>query len=193
MRCGEVESSPHAFESIKGGVERCTECGFELKRKSKPKFSSATHESDYYAKLIASGEVDYYGIESKNGQRFVKYCDHVTTVPALTRLFIALADNNGADNYAPKGIARKLNDIASERPEKAEEVGSAFAQIACDERVHIYWRSWVAEHDWIKDPEQLKEARESVERWREAHPRSQADIDYENAMIASDSGLYTTG
>ena len=193
VKCGKKTYSPHTFERIAVGKQRCTECGFEIN--ATPKFRTPAAESDYYAKLIASGEVGYYDedIDSKKGRRRVNYGDHVTTVPALTRLFIALADNDGADNHAPEGIARKLNEIAKERSDKADDVSIAFSQIACDESVHIYWRSWVAEHDWIKDPELAKEARESVARWREAYPRSQADIDYENALIASDSGLYTTG
>lgn len=189
MRCTKSEKSPHTFKQLKGGVQKCTECGFELK--SKPTFANAVQESDYYAKLIASGEVGFYDHESKKGQWFVNYGDHVTTIPALTGLFIALADNDGAGNVAPKGIVRKLQDIAAEDPGKADDVDAALAQFACDERVHIFWRGWVAGK--VKDPDLAKEARESVEQWIEAHPRSQADIDYENAMIASDSGLYTTG
>lgn len=189
MRCTKSEESPHTFKRHKNGVQKCTACGFGLK--PKPTFASAAQESDYYADLIASGEVGYYDNESKRGQWFVSYGDHVTTVPALTRLFVALADNDGAGNHTPEGIVRTLRDIAAEDPSKADDVDAALAQFACDERVHIYWRGWVA--DKIKDPGLAKEARESVERWIEAHPRSQADIDYENAMISSDSGLYTTG
>lgn len=189
--CGSSKRSPHSFERIKGGIQRCTECCFEIK--PTPKFKTPKSESDYYANLIASGKVGYYDIETKRGQIYVLYGDHVTTVPALVRLFTALANNNGADNYAPKTIADKLNEIAAEHPEKTDEIGAAFAKIACDERVHIYWRSWVIEHDWIKDPELLEKARKSVERWCKDHPCSQADIDYENAMIAADSGIGRSG
>ena len=190
-KCGEIRFLSHSFERIAGGLQRCRECGLEIE--SLPKFRTPEAESDFYAKLIASGEAGYYDIESRDGQRIVKYGDHVTTMPALTRLFIALADNAGADNAAPKGIARKLNEIASEHPEQADAVGAAFAQIALDESVDIYWRSWVAEHDWIKDEGLAAEARASVKRWHEEHPRSQADIDYENAMIAADSGIGRSG
>ena len=193
-RCGKHAFSPHTFVQKEGCRHCCSGCGYE---EVHHEFvdgmcrDCGIGESDYYADLIASGKVGYYDIESE--RKLVKYGDHVTTIPALTRLFVALADNDGADNYAPESITRKLNDIASEQPEKTDAVNAALAQFACDERVHIYWRSWVAEHDFIKDSGLLDEARESVKRWREAHPRSQADIDYENAMIASDSGLYTTG
>lgn len=193
-KCGKSKSylPSHSFEQIAGGLQRCTECGVEIK--ARPNLRTPEAESNYFAKLIASREVGYYDedLESK-GRGRVNYGDHVTTVSALTSLFIALADNDGADNAAPKSIARKLNEIASKRPDKAGAVGAAFAQIACDESVHIFWRSWVVEHDWIKDENRAAEARASVEKWREEHPRSQADIDYENAMIASDSGLYRTG
>ena len=195
-KCGKTAYQPHAFAQKEGCRRHCPGCGYE---EAHHEFAGGRcrdcgiDESDYYADLIASGEVGYYDNESKSGQWFVNYGDHVTTIPALTRLFIALADNDGADNYAPESIARKLNEIASEQPEKADSVSASFAQIACDEGVHIYWRSWVMEQDLTGDPALLEEARESVRRWREEHPHSQADIDYENAMIASDSGLYTTG
>ena len=195
-KCGKTAYQPHAFAQKEGCRRHCPGCGYE---EAHHEFAGGRcrdcgiDESDYYADLIASGEVGYYDNESKSGQWFVNYGDHDTTIPALTRLFIALADNNGADNYAPESIARKLNEIASEQPEKADSVSASFAQIACDEGVHIYWRSWVMEQDLTGDPALLEEARESVRRWREEHPHSQADIDYENAMIASDSGLYTTG
>ena len=191
-RCGKYAFSPHAFVQKEGCRHYCSGCGYEEVHHD---FVDGTCrdcgiiESDYYADLIASGEVGYYDLESK--RRLVKYGDHVTTIPALTRLFVALADNDGAGNHAPEGIVRKLKDIAAEDPSKTDDVDAALAQFACDERVHIYWRGWVAGE--VKDPDLAKEARGSVERWIEAHPRSQADIDYENAMIASDSGLYTTG
>ena len=96
------------------------------------------------------------------------------------------------DPNAVHPVAGYENEIASEQPEKADSVSASFAQIACDEGVHIYWRSWVVKQDLTGDPALLEEARESVRRWREEHPHSQADIDYENAMTASDGGLYTT-
>ena len=191
--CGKELRASHNFVRVEGCCcLRCEACGFE---KTHHEFVDGScsgcgiDESDYYGDLIASGEVGYYDLESK--RRLVKYGDHVTTIPALTRLFVALADNDGAGNHAPEGIVRKLKDIAAEDPSKTDDVDAALAQFACDERVHIYWRGWVAGE--VKDPDLAKEARGSVERWIEAHPRSQADIDYENAMIASDSGLYTTG
>ena len=194
IKCGKHDFLPHTFVQKGNCRHYCPECGYEEVHHEFVEGSCrdcGIDESDYYADLIASGEVGYYDNESRRGQRFVKYGDHVTTVLALTRLFIALANNDGADNYEPKSIVRKLKDIATEDPSRAGDVDAALAQFACDERVHIYWRGWVA--DKIEDPGVAKGARESVEHWRDAHPRSQADIDYENAMIASDSGLYTTG
>ena len=41
------------------------------------------------------------------------FLDYQEKARKRTRLFVALADNDGAGNHAPEGIVRKLKDIAA--------------------------------------------------------------------------------
>lgn len=187
--CGQSKWEDHVFEN-NACRYICAKCGYEemqhefLEGKCK---NCGCSESAYYCELIASDKVGYYDNESKRGRIYITYGDHVKGIPDLTRLAIAKANNNGADNYAPKSIIRRIEEEAADRV----EADKALADIASSDKVHIYWRSYACER--IRNKRIRKQPGESIRLWIEAHPVSQAEIDYENTMIAMDSGLGRSG
>ena len=198
--CGKELRASHNFVRVEGCCcLRCEACGFE---KTHHEFVDGScsgcgiDESDYYGELIASGEVNYYDIESQRGLIYVKYGDHVKSAAARAKLAIALITSGrmGQHIVVPtQTLIEKLGEMAagdSADPETAA-ANRGLWEIAMEEEMGVDWRRDAC--DRICDTALREEAAESIRLWRVAHPRTQADIDYENAMIASDSGLYTTG
>ena len=196
-RCGKSELSPHSFVQKEGCRRYCSGCGYEevhhefVDGKCR---GCGIDESDFFAGLIASGEVGYYDHESKRGQWFVNYGDHVTSVSARKKLVIDLATcgRSGQRIYVPIGtLLEKLAETAKSDSADAPAADQALFELALTEAIGLERRRDA--QSGIADASLKQKADAEIERWREAHPLSQADIDYENAMIAADSGLGRSG
>ena len=185
-KCGRSAWEDHVF-SIDGCRYTCIQCGYEAVRhvfQNGVCKNCGCSESGYYVDLIGSGKVGYFDSESRRGQINVRYGDRVTGMEDLTRLAIALSNNCRADNRAPKAILRRIEEAAAG---DMQTMDRALERIASNDEVHIYWRRNAA--DMIRDKQVRARAEDSIMRWAQEHPISQMALDYENAMIAMDSGL----
>ena len=196
-RCGKSALEPHAFVQKGGCRRRCSACGYEevhhefVDGKCR---ACGIDESDFFAGLIASGEVGYYDHESKRGQWFVYYGDHVTSVPARKKLIVDLATcgRSGQGIHVPiQTLLEKLAETAKGDAADAAAANQALYELALMEDIGLDRRQKAREG--IADVALKQQVDAEIQRWMDAHPRSQADIDRENALIASDSGLGRSG
>ena len=195
--CGTIKLPPHTFTRVEGCLRRCAECGYEdvYHEFERGKCRDCgTDENEFCCKLIASGEVNYYDNETKRGQIYVKYGDHVTSVSARAKLVVALATSGrkGQDISVPvERLLKELSETAAGTSKEAQAANCALNKIALNGSIYIGWREKACAG--IADSALLAEPAAVLKRWREAHKPTQADIDYENAMIAMDSGLGRSG
>ena len=113
-------------------------------------------ESEFFCDLILSGKAGYYDNESQKGDVFISFGDHVTSIPALTRLMIVLAGSDRADHAAPESIVRKIDEQYAGDGKKVDD---ALAEIALNEAVTPYWRRYACRR--IHDLKRRKETAES--------------------------------
>ncbi|MBR3157944.1 MAG: hypothetical protein IKF14_02460 [Atopobiaceae bacterium] len=186
--CGKRVYMPHSFEHLPGCRYQCAECGAEVEWHD---FRDGTcsecglDESEHYCGLILSGKVRYdqWEYSPVDGSR-MQCIDHVRSVTALRR--ISLSDNKNIYSICRMHCARMLAEIA-----KAGEADSHDANLALRELVlkaDLGWDAprvagWITETDVASDPA-IAEVVRQVER---------ASIEYDNAMIASDSGIGRSG
>ena len=182
------ENGHHAFKQQKGCRRRCTECGYTMVWHVFRNGTCTTcgiDESDYYAKLIMSGKVKYENKDdSGNSRNRPTYGDHVKTVAALRA--IAMSEKGKPSYNACLDCARKLRDIAKAGGTDAHDANVALHDIVMEPV--LYWDTpeiarWITEPELASDPALIKHVQEVRDMITE----------YDNAMIASDSGLYTTG
>ena len=186
--CGRYETERHSFKHLPDCRHRCTVCGYTM---TWHEFMDGTcvacgiDESDYYCELILSGKVEYGEHEySPVDGSSRKYGSHVNSVPALLRIAMAGEKKGLYDSYKVD-CANKIIAIARKGGAETREANLALREIALNGTPH----SRLPAAKGINDPEIASdpEVIEAIERMEEADRR------YENAMIASDSGLYTTG
>ena len=196
-RCGKTreqtcralqESGNHAFRQQKGCRRRCTECGYSTvwhEFRNGTCMTCGIDESDYYAKLIVSGKAKYEGKDdSSNSRNRPTYGSHVKTVAALRT--IAMSEKGKPSYEACLDCARKLRDIAAAGGPDAHDANVALHDIVL--APVLFWDTpeiarWITEPELASDPT-LVEFVEQCEK---------NISDYDNAMMKSDSGLYTTG
>lgn len=188
--CRNMELEPHSFEWVAGQTcrRRCTECGYTMvwhEFRNGTCMTCGIDESDYYCKRILAGEVEYESWDDSGGAGDRRTCgDHVKSASALSE--IALSDKKGITTNARLECIQKLADIAKQGGQEADIANKALFKLAL--KPELGWTTLTCAKA-ITDPE-LASDRRIVEVIREVE---QACDEYDNAMIASDSGLYTTG
>lgn len=182
------ENGRHAFKQQKGCHHKCAECGHTTvwhEFRNGTCITCGVDESEHYCELILSGKVRYDAWEhSPLDGSHIQAIDHVRSVGALRR--IALTDKEGIYSSCKMSCARKLGDIA-----KAGGANSHKANLALRELVlkpDLGWdtpmvASWITEPSIASDPK-IVEAVRRVEK---------ASVEYDNAMIAMDSGIGRSG
>lgn len=187
--CGTCsEDEPHSLKKVPGCRYRCAECGYTTiwhDFRNGVCADCGLDESEHYCELILSGKVRYDAWEYSplDGSR-MQAIDHVSSVGALRR--IALADKDGIYSSCKMACARKLGDIA-----KAGGADSHNANLALRDLVlkaDLGWDTpmvagWITDSDISSDPK-VVEAVRRVEK---------ASVEYDNAMIALDSGIGRSG
>ena len=187
--CGKcTEDEPHAFRKMSGCRYQCSECGYEVTWhdfRDGVCADCGLDESEHYCGLILSGKIRYDAWEySPHDGTRIQAIDHVRSVSALRR--ISLTNKEGIYSSCKVACARKLGDIA-----KAGDVDSHEANLALRDLVlkaDLGWdkpmvASWITEQDIAEDPEVVEVVRQV----------QQASIEYDNAMLAADSGLGRSG
>ena len=177
--CKCTSYEPHTFEQIEGCRRKCTKCGFVMPWHEfcgGACVNCGTDESDYSCELILAGKARYMGKGSVGG--------HVTSVAALRR--IALSDNKNIYRDIRYDCARRLRDIAKAGGSDAHEANVTLRDIVLDRK--IGWdvadvAEWITEPTLANDPKVIEIVRQAQ--------RSRTDFD--NAMIAADSGLGRSG
>lgn len=183
--CKSTKTEGHRFEHAPRCRRKCTDCGYEIPWhtfRNGACINCDIDESDHYCKRILSGEL-IYSDRDESGQCLTNG-DHVKSVPALRKL--ALAQKDGIYQDVRLGCAMKLADIA-----KAGGADAHDANLALRDLVLSGYLSWsiptyaraITEPSIANDP-RIVEAVRRVE---------QASIEYDNAMIAMDSGIGRSG
>ena len=180
------ENGRHAFKQQKKCRRRCAECGYTMtwhEFRNGTCMTCGVDESDYYAKLIMSGKAKYEDKDDGGSGRQTNGA-HIKSVTALRS--IALSEKKELPYEAKRDCAQKLRDIAVAGGADAHEANVALHDIVL--APVLFWDTpeiagWITEPELASDPalvEFVQETRKNIS-------------DYANAMVASDSGLYTTG
>ncbi|MBR2852941.1 MAG: hypothetical protein IKE81_01335 [Clostridia bacterium] len=159
--CGWTKTEPHTFRHGDGCSIRCSACGYMTEEHDFVAGICRTcgaDESEFFCDLILSGKAGYYDNESQKGDVFISFGDHVTSIPALTRLMIVLAGSDRADHAAPESIVRKIDEQYAGDGKKVDD---ALAEIALNEAVTPYWRRYACRR--IHDLKRRKETAERLE------------------------------
>ena len=182
-RCGNTYSFEHRLERMPGCRGRCVDCGSELEYhdfKDGACRECGQDEEQYYFDFIYCSKrkfSEYICCTADSpGDTYGK---HINSLGALLKLACL-----ECCRYESVPIARQLRHLVGQgaRPTPDEERALHF--IATDEHEHMDLRE--AACAALVDEDLKAEAKERI-------AKSNAQIAYENAMIASDSGLYTTG
>ena len=159
--CSWTKSEAHRFKHLEGCRTQCTICGYRTAehdfRDGKCSRCGAD-ESRFFCDLILEGKGGYYDNESRNGDVFISYGDHVTAITDLVRLMTAPAAGDGGDSNRQESILRKLDE---QRAGQEKVVDDALSEIALNGNVAPYWKRVACR--MIHDPRKRKETTELAE------------------------------
>ena len=181
-RCGRTYSFEHRLERLPGCRGRCVDCGSELEYHD---FENGAcrecgqDEEQYYFDFIYSGKRRFSERVYCTGTPGETYGTHITSLGNLLKL--ACLESCRHESIP---IGGQLRELISQGAKPTPEEEQALYLIATDEHEHMYLRDEALKA--LVNEDLKAEARESI-------ARTNAENAYENAMIASDSGLYTTG
>ena len=182
-RCGNTYTFEHRLERLPGCRGRCVDCGSELEYHD---FENGAcrecgqDEEQYYFDFIYCGKRKFSehvccaGVSPRD-----TYGKHITSLGALLKLACL-----ECCRYESVPIARQLRHLVEQGAAPTPDEERALYSIATDEYAHMDLRETACKA--LVDEDLKAEAEERI-------ARRKAETAYENAMIASDSGLYTTG
>lgn len=187
--CGRHETERHSFKHLPDCRRRCTVCGYTMTWHEFRRGECMTcgiDESDYYCKLILSGKAEYGAHEySPVDGSSRRYGTHVESVPALRA--IALADEmKGLYDSDRTNCVNKLAAIARKGGADAHEANLALRDIVLSDS--LGWGTLTA-FNGITDPEMASDPKVLAI----AKRVQKASDEYDNAMIAIDSGIGRSG
>jgi len=186
--CGRYETERHSFKHLSNCQRMCTVCGYTMTWHEFRRGECMTcgiDESDYYSELILSGKVKYDADEySPVDGSSRKYGSHVKSASALAK--IALSDKKEITSNIKLNCMNKLAAIAKEGGPEADVANKALFDLAL--KRELGWSTLTCARA-ITDPGLASDPR-IVEVIRDME---QASIEYDNAMIAADSGIGRSG
>ena len=188
--CGARSSEPHRLRKRFKSTcnQTCVDCGYETvwhEFRDGVCVSCGLDENEHYCELLLSGKVRYYDREySPVDDRSVTYIDHVNSVSALRRIGLSKAKHIYSNCKVI--CAEKLRDIAAAGGPDARKANETLRDLVLDG--DLGWdlpmvAQWITDPEIASDPKVVEAVRLS----------EKASIDYDNAMIAADSGIGRSG
>ncbi len=146
-------------------------------------------EEQYCLDLILSGTVAYCNSIDANKQGEGTYGDRIKSADAIAQV---AWHYRSSYSQISGDLIEALSQVGERGEVFSKQSEQTLCDLACDDSAYVDMRE--AAVAAITDPAMKSKAQAAVDAYLKVHPKkTQADIDFENAMIAADSGLGRTG